>query len=121
MLDTSKTHIGYLLGRLFAALQKTQDDALGDINRSMRDSFYASASVNPRNVFPRLMKLYNHHRAKLPSKGAQIARDRIVQSILDPIPSFPARLTLEEQGFFALGFYQQTQSFFTAKEKNAEQ
>lgn len=120
MLDTTNTHIGYLLGRLFAALQKTQDDALGDINRSLRDSFYASASVNPRNVFPRLMKLYNHHRAKLPTKGAQINRDRVVQSIIELIPAFPAKLTLEEQGFFALGFYQQTQSFFTAKDKNAE-
>lgn len=120
MLDTTNTNIGYLLGRLFATLQKTQEDALGDINRSLRDSFYASASVNPRNVFPRLMKLYNHHLAKLSSKGAQINRDKTVRSIIDMIPSFPAKLPLEQQGFFALGFYQQTQDFFTTKEKNTE-
>lgn len=115
MLDTTNTNIGYLTGRLFAALQKTQEDALGNINRTLRDSFYASASVNPRNVFPRLMKLYPHHLAKLPSKGAQIKRDKLIQEIMDMITEFPARLSLQQQGYFALGYYQQTQDFYKAK------
>ena len=115
MLDTENKEIGYLLGRLFAALQKTQDDALGNINRTLRDSFYASASVNPAGVFPRLMKLYNHHLSKLPNAGQRVVRDRLVQEIMSGITSFPAKLTLEQQGLFAIGFYHQTQNFYASK------
>ena len=118
MLDTENKEIGYLLGRLFAALQKTQDDALGNINRTLRDSFYASASVNPAGVFPRLMKLYNHHLSKLPNAGQRVVRDRLVQEIMSGITSFPAKLTLEQQGLFAIGFYHQTQNFYASKNNN---
>lgn len=118
MLDTSNQEPGYLLGRLFAALQKTQDDALGNVNRTLRDAFYASASANPAGIFPRLLKLYPHHLAKIDNPGRRIARERLVQDIiggLDSRSGFPKQLNLEQQGLFAIGYYHQMQAFYTAK------
>lgn len=113
MLDTTNTDPGYLLGRLFAVLTKTQEEALPGINKTIRDSYYASASATPGSVFPRLMRLYTHHIAKL-KEGHKVIRERQMQEIIDLLgTTFPSRLNLQEQGAFALGFYQQTQSFYT--------
>ncbi|MCD7797906.1 MAG: type I-C CRISPR-associated protein Cas8c/Csd1 [Akkermansiaceae bacterium] len=112
MLDTTNTQPGYLLGRLFAALVKTQKDALPDLKRTLRDSFYSSASSTPRSVFPRLLRLYPHHLGKLEG-GLKVNRDRLVQDIMEGLSSeFPAHLDLAAQGSFALGYYHQTQAFY---------
>lgn len=112
MLDTTNTQPGYLLGRLFAALVKTQEDALKNLNRTLRDSFYSSASSTPRSVFPRLLRLYPHHLGKLEG-GLKVNRDRLVQDIMEGLSSeFPAHLDLAAQGSFALGYYHQTQAFY---------
>jgi CRISPR-associated protein Csd1 len=115
MLDETNTNPGYLLGRLFAALEKAQQDALGDVNAGIRDRFYASASSTPRAVFPRLLKTYSHHVAKLEG-GQKVVREKLVQDVLAPIQTFPAHLTLEAQGLFALGYYHQRKAFFTRKD-----
>ncbi len=115
MLDTHNTQPGYVLGRLFAILQKTQTDALGKINRTIQDSYYASASATPQSVFPRIMRLYRHHLAKLPNEGAKVNREKLLQEVMGQLTTFPAHLNPEQQGLFALGFYHQTQDFFTPK------
>ncbi len=120
MLDTTNTQPGYLLGRLFAALVKTQEDALGkSLNRNMREAYYGSASAAPRNVFPRLMRLYNHHLGKLEG-GHKVNRERAVQDIMASLSDFPAHLTLAEQGAFAIGYYHQMQSFYAPTREKAE-
>jgi CRISPR-associated protein Csd1 len=115
MLDETNTTHGYLLGRLFAALEKTQQDALGEVNAGIRDRFYASASSTPRAVFPRLLKTYGHHVAKLDG-GQKVTREKLVQDVLSPIQTFPAHLSLEQQGLFALGYYHQRKAFYTRKD-----
>lgn len=115
MLDTHNTQPGYVLGRLFAILQKTQTDALGKINRTIQDSYYASASATPQSVFPRIMRLYRHHLAKLPNEGAKVNREKLLQEVMGLLTTFPAHLNPEQQGLFALGFYHQTHDFFTPK------
>lgn len=117
MLDLQNTNPAYLLGRLFAALEKTQDDALGSLNSGLKDKFYSSASTTPASVFPRILRTYPHHLAKLQS-GAKINRERLVQEIVDHIPSngFPSQLSLKNQGIFAIGYYHQRKDFFTKKE-----
>lgn len=115
-LDRERTDPAYRLGRLFAALAKAQSDALGgNLNATVRDRFYGSASATPRTVFPRLLRTYQHHLAKL--DGNYI--DKIVQEILEPLNGFPAHLNLAEQGLFALGFYHQTQDFYRRKSDRA--
>jgi CRISPR-associated protein Csd1 len=119
-LDSERPEAAYRLGRLFAALEKTQTDALGSsLTATVRDHFYSSASATPRSVFPRLLRTYQHHLAKLEA-GRKVNREKLVQEILGPVVDFPAHLDLAGQGLFALGYYHQTQSFFTKREADAE-
>lgn len=119
-LDTSRPEPAYRLGRLFAALEKTQQDALGQVNATIRDRFYASASATPSTVFPRLLRTYQHHLAKLDG-GRKVNREKLVQEILAPLGDIPAHLRLSEQGLFALGYYHQMNAFFTKKtDQNAD-
>jgi CRISPR-associated protein Csd1 len=115
MLDESNTNPGYRLGRLFAVLEKTQQDALPGINATIRDRFYASASATPRAVFGRLLRTYQHHLGKLDT-GAKIIREKQTQDILSTLGDFPAHLNLQNQSQFALGYYHQRKDFFTKKE-----
>lgn len=116
MLDKSNTNPAYLLGRLFAALEKTQEDAQGSLNAGLRDKYYSSASATPASVFPRILRTYQHHLAKL-SEGGKINRERLVQDILGGIDAngFPKQLNLQDQGVFAIGYYHQRKDFFTKK------
>lgn len=115
-LDTSNTNIGYRLGRLFAVLEKIQEEASPGINATIRDRFYGSASSVPVTVFPHLMKLKNHHIAKLESKGRAVNLEKIIGEIVDDITDFPGHLSLDEQGRFAVGYYHQRQDFFKKKD-----
>jgi CRISPR-associated protein Csd1 len=115
-LNTQRTESAYLLGRLFAALEKTQEDALGKVNAGIRERFYSSASATPGSVFPRILRTYQHHLAKLEG-GMKTNRDRLVQAIHAPLDGYPSHLTLEQQCLFAIGYYHQRQDFFTAKDK----
>lgn len=110
-LDLEKKDPAYRAGRLFAALEKTQSDALGNIKSTIRDGFYSSASATPGIAFPRLLRTYQHHLAKLEG-GLKVNREKLVQEILEPMERFPAHLNLAEQGMFALGYYHQMRSFF---------
>ncbi len=117
MLDTENTDPAYLLGRLFSALEKTQEDALGNVNAGIRDRYYSAASATPASVFPRLLRTYQHWLSKL-NGGAKINRERLVQDIVSSIETtgFPNQLTLKKQGIFAIGYYHQRKDFFTRKE-----
>ena len=115
MLDTNNPEPAYRLGRLFSALEKTQEDALGGVNAGIRDRFYSAASATPASVFPRLLRTYQHHLSKL-SGGLKVHREQLIQEILDPIQEFPSQLNLKRQGMFAIGYYHQRKDFFTKKE-----
>lgn len=114
-LDIERSDPAYRLGRLFAALEKTQGDALGNLNASIRDHFYSSASSTPRSVFPRLLRTYQHHLGKLEG-GRKVNREKLVQEIVAPLANFPAHLNLADQGLFAIGYYHQMQKFYQKKE-----
>lgn len=116
MLDSENTDPAYRLGRLFSALEKTQEDAQPGINATIRERFYSAASATPAGVFPRLLRTYQHHLAKL-SGGAKVNREKLIQEILAPVERFPTQLNLKKQGLFAIGYYHQRKNFFTAKEQ----
>jgi CRISPR-associated protein Csd1 len=121
MLDLTNTDPAYLLGRLFSALEKTQEDALGNLNAGIRDRFYSSASATPAAVFPRLLRTYQHHLSGL-NGGAKVNRERLIQEIISSVAAsgFPNQLSLKNQGIFAIGYYHQRKDFFTAKPKPEE-
>ena len=117
-LDENNTNIGYRLGRLFATLEKIQQEANPGINATIRDRFYGAASGTPVAVFGNLMRLKNHHLAKLESAGRQVFFEKRLGQIIDGVEAkmaFPTHLSLEDQGRFAIGYYHQMQDFFTKK------
>ena len=115
-LDESNSQTAYLLGRLFAVLERLQGTAQGDLNATIRDRYYGSASSNPALVFPRLLKLSFHHVAKAEEKGKWL--EALKSKIMGNLPAqpFPSILPLEEQGLFTIGYYHQREDFFTSKE-----
>ena len=119
MLDETNTNPGYRLGRLFAVLEKTQQDAMPGINTTIRDRFYSSASATPRSVFGRLLRTYQHHLGKL-DMGAKINHEKRAQEILADVTDFPAHLNMKDQAQFALGYYHQRKSLYSSKPKAEE-
>lgn len=117
-LDASNSNIGYRLGRLFATLEKIQEEANPGINATIRDRFYGAASSTPVAAFPHLMKLKNHHLAKLDNRGRAVNLEKIIGEIMNGIIDFPTHLSLQDQGRFAVGYYHQRQAFFTKNETN---
>ncbi len=118
-LDTQATDTGYRLGRLFAVLEKAQQDAHGgSLNTTIRDRFFGAASATPRSIFPRLLSLAQHHLAKLrkENEGYAIAADKRLQDVLDGIGDIPAHLNMQQQARFALGYYHQRNALYRKKE-----
>ena len=122
-LDKQNDNIAYLAGRLFAVLEKIQQDSLGKgVNETIRDRFYASASTRPNMVMGRLIALSNHHLSKLRKEkpGLAVTFEKLLGEIfaLIPaeVPTFPATFSLDEQSLFAVGYYHQKVDSYKKKE-----
>lgn len=118
-LDLENTNQGYLCGRLFAVLEKIQEEAQPGINTTIKDRFYGAASSTPVTVFSRLLNLTTHHLAKL-ARGRKTNLEKLIQQVISGINSdgMPAHLSLDNQSRFAIGYYHQRQDFFTKKDNN---
>ncbi|MDH3347739.1 MAG: type I-C CRISPR-associated protein Cas8c/Csd1 [Desulfobulbaceae bacterium] len=123
-LNTETTNGAYRQGRLFAVLERIQERALPEINANIRVRFYGAVSATPKTVFPQLMRLKNHHVAKLENRGEATNYEKLIGDIMDGLEvdkgGFSAHLNMEGQGLFALGYYHQRQSFFKKKENKGE-
>ena len=111
-LDLTNNNAGYRLGRLFAVLERAQERANPGLNATIRDRFYGAASSTPVTVFSNLMKLKNHHIAKLENKGEAVNLEKLIGEIMDGVSDFPTHLPLADQGRFAVGYYHQRQAFY---------
>ena len=121
MLDPSNPNPAYRLGRLFATLEKIQEEASPGLNATIRDRYYGAASSTPVTVFTTLLRLKNHHMGKL-SPGRATQMEKLIAEILGEVADFPRQLPLQDQGRFALGYYHQRQAFFSKSEsKNQEE
>lgn len=116
-MDDQQLSIGYHLGSLFAVLEKIQEEANPGLNATIRERYYGAACASPVSVFANLLRLKNHHLAKLGSKGRVINFERMLGEIMLNVSDFPAYLDLHEQGRFAIGYYHQRQKLFTKKEE----
>lgn len=111
--------VPYQLGRLFATLEKTQSDAIEGVGAGIRDRYFGSASATPASVFPRLIRLTQHHMGKLEC-GRRVNREKLIQEICMHIDAFPRHLSLEGQGLFQIGYYHQREALFAKKNEEPE-
>ena len=118
-LDRENYRPAYLCGRLFAVLEKIQQEASGNsLNRTIKDGYFASASARPSMVFPKLIRLSQYHLNKVKSP---VYFNKLTGEIIGHLDGgFPDTLFLKEQGEFIVGYYQQYQSFFEKKNKEED-
>lgn len=119
-LDRNEKNKGYLLGRLFAVFEKVQQDTHPGLNSTIVDRFYGAASTNPRTVFAQLSRLNRHHLSSYDNAAFRVNREKEIGEIMNLIDSFPAHLDLNEQSYFAIGYYHEKQSFFEKTNKSEE-
>lgn len=117
-LNPQSNNRSYVLGRLFAVLEKVQQDANPGIKATIKDRYFTSACATPSSVFPILLRLSNHHISK--SEFGYVAENRI-RDLMDKLQvdnnPFPAHLTLDEQGIFILGYYHQQKANYEKQKK----
>lgn len=110
-LNPDETNPAYRLGRLFALYENVQRAALGSVNATIKDRFFAAASATPASVFPLLERNASNHIASL-RKGDKGGLAHWFETEIDSIFSgvdstFPRSLRLEDQGRFAIGYHHQ--------------
>ena len=115
-LNLDNTNQAYLCGRLFAVLEKIQQDASGgNLNRTIKDSYFSSACSKPATVFPKLIQLSQNHLKKV---EYVLFYQKLCGDIIDQLEdAFPSTLSLDEQGKFIIGYYQQNKALYAKKEK----
>jgi len=114
-LNKENKEIPYLLGRLFAVLERAQEDAAGgQLNATIKDKYFGSASATPRAVFPLLLSLSSHHTKKGEHGGYY---EKMTAEIMEDLPDdrFSASMPLEDQGLFFVGYYHQNNDFYKTK------
>lgn len=114
-LDTKRADPAYVTGRLFALLEKIQSDSAGgDLNATIKDRYFSAASATPGFVFPRLIRLSQHHLAKMET-GQKVYYEKQLGEVMNKLDGFAPHLNLVDQGLFAVGYFHQRQDLFTSK------
>ena len=118
-LDPANTNKGYILGRLFAVYEEVQRAALGgNVNATIKDKFYGSASATPQKVFSALSSGSQNHFSKLKkqSPGRAVNLEKLLMTITDLMEPaadpIPVSLSSAEQALFGIGYYHQRSDFF---------
>lgn len=131
--DPNDTNDARRLGRLFALIERAQLTALGDgINATVKDKFLSAAAATPGQVFSGLLENAENHHLKRLRNGhsdaewvaesakksgkpvSEVAR-RVGAALNADIgrlagtfgEGFPAQHTVEQQGIFLVGYYQE--------------
>jgi len=112
-LNEESSNVPYRLGRLFAVLEKAQNDTNKEMKSTINSKYFSSASSTPAVVFPVLLKLAQHHIAK---SDWGFKSSQSIEQILAGVDEFPTYLNLEDQGMFMLGYYHQRKAFYKKKE-----
>lgn len=117
-LSENSQNRAYVLGRLFAVLEKAQLDANPGINTTIKDRYFTSACATPASIFPILLRLSAHHISK--AEYGYVSEKKIGE-LMDKLKieenPFPSRLSLDDQGLFILGYYHQQKANYIKKEK----
>lgn len=119
-LNPESTNIPYVLGRLFSVYEAIQTAANPGINATIKDKYFNSAAATPASIFPILGGLAQKHLKKLRggNRGLCVMYEKQLSELAGLLgETFPARMSLPQQGSFQLGYYQQTQARYQKKEE----
>lgn len=121
-LNEESKNKAYVLGRLFAVLERAQMEAYPNINATIKDRYFTSACATPGSVFPTLIKLSRHHIRVIKEPKLKCYLDNQIKDMIDKLDvedtPFPLHLSLEDQGYFVVGYYQQAQKRYIKKSEN---
>ena len=98
----------YRCGQIFAEYEYLQFKALGKINRTVGDTYFATAISHPARVIPSLEAKARHHLGKLrrDNTGAQLAiARRLAELNAGLMDGYPSALSIEQQAEFVLGYH----------------
>lgn len=120
-LENDETEPAYLCGRLFAVLESVQYEALGRVNATVADKFFAAASTAPATVFGKLMADAQPHLAKLRKTRPWVyeALGQRIEEVAAGLEGFPKTLTVEQQALFMLGYYHQRAADRASRKANS--
>ncbi len=130
MLNEEIKDKGYLCGRLFAVLERTQELANHETYKGwksdLRSKYMNAAMTTPAIVFPTILANSNYYLDKLSNiKYIEELKQSIIAGLAineksNTIEFFPKTLSVVEQGNFFVGYYQQ-RSIFMNKRKPTEE
>lgn len=132
MLDPANNATPYLLGQLFMIYERIQKEAMGDINRTIKDTYWTAAMSEPQRTFVELERKSNQHLKKMlrdsPGRVENLRKmvgDRVGRLYRAPTAEqchspFPKSLSAEEQGLFIVGYHHQRQHESTYKTPGAK-
>lgn len=99
----------YVLGRLFAVLEKTQLASTDwSLNRTIRDSYFTSAATTPQIIFAKILPLSDYHMKKLRRDKPNLAKnlaDKKESLLCKLTASFPVHFTPNETICFYIGYH----------------
>ena len=102
-LSNAAYHCGGLMA-IYAAIQK---NAMPGVNTGIVERYYASAIQTPALVIGQLSSRSNHHLEKMENKWLANQYQEKLQKLSVALgTAIPATLNLEQQSYFALGYYQ---------------
>ena len=125
MDDNHTTSPAYLGGALFAVLQQIQETAAAPkkLTQTIKDVYFGRAMQAPGTIMPFLVRQSSGHIAALRRKKKFLADyyDAMLADLINKLSDdLPAHLCLEDQGRFALGYYQERKALFEKKEEKGE-
>lgn len=122
-LDRESENPAYVIGRLFAVLEKIQQEAINPTN-TIATKYFAAASTTPKSVIGILIRNAQHHLAKLGSdddrKGLAVYYDRRLGEVYGRLNDYPEIMNAEGQAEFAMGYYHEKQDLYTSNKAKRE-
>ena len=130
MLNEEIKEKGYLCGRLFAVLERTQELANHETDNvwksDLRSKYMNAAMTTPAIVFPAILANSNYYLDKLNSIGyieglkQEIINKFRTDETAMTLGLFPKTLSVVEQGNFFVGYYQQRAVFMNNRKSTEE-
>ncbi|WP_346675626.1 type I-C CRISPR-associated protein Cas8c/Csd1 [Enorma phocaeensis] len=120
-LNRNSTNVGYLLGRLFAVMERAQIAAV-DPTSTIRDRYMGTAAVAPAGVFPTLQRGYEVHIATLRRKDEKRWIVRMLEEeyadVSAKLPDekpFPKLLKQDDRACFYIAFHLESDYLWKSK------